>query len=177
MDAVRIDKWLWAARFFKTRAMASRACDIGRIQSNSLRAKPAREVHPGDKLRIENERGHLRDRSFSGKRHSRPRRSRADSLSRIRRQPRSALASCGRAQSLGAIRPSSRAPALQARPPAHHSIPPRDLRPDHPDAKKPGTWPGSHAATKSFTRSVSSPSLQSRPGHNSQQPGQQSCHP
>ncbi len=57
MDAVRIDKWLWAARFFKTRAMASRACDIGRIQSNSLRAKPARDVHPGDKLGIENERG------------------------------------------------------------------------------------------------------------------------
>jgi ribosome-associated heat shock protein Hsp15 len=57
MDAVRIDKWLWAARFFKTRAMASRACDIGRIHSNGFRAKPAREVHPGDKLRIENERG------------------------------------------------------------------------------------------------------------------------
>jgi ribosome-associated heat shock protein Hsp15 len=57
MDAVRIDKWLWAARFFKTRAIASRACDIGRIQSNGLRAKPARDVHPGDKLRIENERG------------------------------------------------------------------------------------------------------------------------
>jgi len=32
MVSVRIDKWLWAARFFKTRAMASRACDIGRIQ-------------------------------------------------------------------------------------------------------------------------------------------------
>ncbi len=57
MDAVRIDKWLWAARFFKTRAMASRACDIGRIHSNGLRAKPAREVRAGDKLRIENERG------------------------------------------------------------------------------------------------------------------------
>ncbi len=57
MDTVRIDKWLWAARFFKTRAMASRACDIGRIQSNGHRAKPAREVRPGDKLHIENERG------------------------------------------------------------------------------------------------------------------------
>lgn len=54
---MRIDKWLWAARFFKTRAVASRACDMGRIQSNGLRAKPAREVHAGDKLRIENERG------------------------------------------------------------------------------------------------------------------------
>jgi ribosome-associated heat shock protein Hsp15 len=54
---LRLDKWLWAARFFKTRAIASRACDIGRIQSNGQRAKPAREVHAGDKLRIENERG------------------------------------------------------------------------------------------------------------------------
>jgi ribosome-associated heat shock protein Hsp15 len=54
---LRLDKWLWAARFFKTRAVASRACDIGRIQSNGQRAKPAREVHIGDKLRIENERG------------------------------------------------------------------------------------------------------------------------
>ncbi len=57
MDAVRIDKWLWAARFFKTRAVASRACDMGRIQSNGIRSKPAREVRAGDKLRIENERG------------------------------------------------------------------------------------------------------------------------
>jgi ribosome-associated heat shock protein Hsp15 len=57
METVRIDKWLWAARFFKTRAMASRACDIGRIQSNGVRAKPAREVRAGDRLRIENERG------------------------------------------------------------------------------------------------------------------------
>jgi ribosome-associated heat shock protein Hsp15 len=54
---LRLDKWLWAARFFKTRAVASRACDIGRIQSNGVRAKPAREVRAGDKLRIENERG------------------------------------------------------------------------------------------------------------------------
>jgi ribosome-associated heat shock protein Hsp15 len=54
---LRLDKWLWAARFFKTRAVASRACDIGRIQSNGQRAKPAREIRAGDKLRIENERG------------------------------------------------------------------------------------------------------------------------
>ncbi|HVN93711.1 MAG TPA: RNA-binding S4 domain-containing protein [Terracidiphilus sp.] len=52
-----MDKWLWAARFFKTRAIASRACDMGRIQSNGVRSKPAREVRAGDKLRIENERG------------------------------------------------------------------------------------------------------------------------
>jgi ribosome-associated heat shock protein Hsp15 len=57
MDTVRIDKWLWAARFFKTRALASRACDLGRIQSNGVRAKPARDVHVGDRLHIENEGG------------------------------------------------------------------------------------------------------------------------
>jgi ribosome-associated heat shock protein Hsp15 len=55
--SVRIDKWLWAARFFKTRAQAGKACDIGRIQANSLKAKPAREVHVGDMLQIENEGG------------------------------------------------------------------------------------------------------------------------
>jgi ribosome-associated heat shock protein Hsp15 len=55
--SIRIDKWLWAARFFKTRALASRSCDLGRIQSNGLKAKPAREVRVGDRLRIENEGG------------------------------------------------------------------------------------------------------------------------
>jgi ribosome-associated heat shock protein Hsp15 len=57
MTSVRIDKWLWAARFFKTRAMASRACDLGRIQSNGQLAKPARDVRIGDMLRIINEGG------------------------------------------------------------------------------------------------------------------------
>ena len=57
METVRIDKWLWAARFFKTRALASDACDIGRIESNSHRAKAARDVRLGDRLRITNEGG------------------------------------------------------------------------------------------------------------------------
>jgi ribosome-associated heat shock protein Hsp15 len=55
--STRIDKWLWAARFFKTRALAIKACDLGRVLSNGARAKPSREVHAGDMLRIENERG------------------------------------------------------------------------------------------------------------------------
>lgn len=55
MDNVRIDKWLWAARFFKTRALAARACDLGRIECNRLPAKPAREVRPGDLLQIRTE--------------------------------------------------------------------------------------------------------------------------
>lgn len=52
-----MDKWLWAARFFKTRALASRACDLGRIRSNGVEAKPAREVRLGDMLHIRNEGG------------------------------------------------------------------------------------------------------------------------
>jgi ribosome-associated heat shock protein Hsp15 len=54
---MRLDKWLWAARFFKTRSLASHACDLGRIQTNGIRAKPAREVRTGDRLHIENEGG------------------------------------------------------------------------------------------------------------------------
>ena len=54
---VRMDKWLWAARFFKTRGLASKACDLGRIYSNEVKAKPARDVHVGDVLRVENEGG------------------------------------------------------------------------------------------------------------------------
>jgi ribosome-associated heat shock protein Hsp15 len=61
MTSVRIDKWLWAARFFKTRALAARACDLGRIQSEvqgkAQPAKPAREVRIGDVLRITNDGG------------------------------------------------------------------------------------------------------------------------
>jgi ribosome-associated heat shock protein Hsp15 len=59
MDAVRIDKWLWAARFFKTRSLASRACDLGRIELNGSKAKPAREVRTGDQLVIRNDGGRL----------------------------------------------------------------------------------------------------------------------
>jgi ribosome-associated heat shock protein Hsp15 len=54
---VRIDKWLWAARFFKTRALASRSCELGRIESNGQPSKPAREVRVGDLLRVKNDSG------------------------------------------------------------------------------------------------------------------------
>jgi ribosome-associated heat shock protein Hsp15 len=54
---MRIDKWLWASRFFKTRAIASHACDLGRIESNGQAAKPSREVRVGDLLQIKSEAG------------------------------------------------------------------------------------------------------------------------
>lgn len=57
MNSVRMDKWLWAARFFKTRALAVRACDLGRIASNGQPAKPAREVRVGDFLNVKNDSG------------------------------------------------------------------------------------------------------------------------
>jgi ribosome-associated heat shock protein Hsp15 len=57
MTSVRMDKWLWAARFFKKRAFATRACELGRIQSNGQPAKAAREVRIGDMLRVTNDGG------------------------------------------------------------------------------------------------------------------------
>jgi ribosome-associated heat shock protein Hsp15 len=53
-ETVRIDKWLWAARFFKTRSMATDAVDGGKIRLNGERIKPARGVKIGDKLDIDN---------------------------------------------------------------------------------------------------------------------------
>lgn len=54
---MRIDAWLWAARFFKTRTLAKKACDLGRVLSNRQVAKAAREVRIADMLRITNEGG------------------------------------------------------------------------------------------------------------------------
>jgi len=54
---VRMDKWLWAARFFKTRAIAVRSCEMGRIESNGHIAKASRVVRVGDRLNIKNDAG------------------------------------------------------------------------------------------------------------------------
>ncbi|NEX64493.1 RNA-binding S4 domain-containing protein [Noviherbaspirillum galbum] len=53
-DSVRVDKWLWAARFFKTRTMATDAVDSGKVRLNGERIKPARGVKAGDRLDIDN---------------------------------------------------------------------------------------------------------------------------
>jgi ribosome-associated heat shock protein Hsp15 len=57
MEKVRIDKWLWAARFYKTRALAAKGCDLGRVQIQGTRVKPAREVRIGESLQVETEGG------------------------------------------------------------------------------------------------------------------------
>jgi ribosome-associated heat shock protein Hsp15 len=57
MAEVRMDKWLWAARFFRTRALAAKACELGRITSNGQPAKSARPVRVGDMLQVKNEAG------------------------------------------------------------------------------------------------------------------------
>ncbi len=57
MTTVRMDKWLWASRFFKTRGMAAKACELGRIESNGLTAKASRDVKVGDRLKVRNDGG------------------------------------------------------------------------------------------------------------------------
>lgn len=52
VDSVRLDLWLWAARFFKTRALAKHAIQTGKVEAGGQRAKPARAVRVGDALRV-----------------------------------------------------------------------------------------------------------------------------
>jgi ribosome-associated heat shock protein Hsp15 len=51
-NSVRVDKWLWAARFFKTRSLATEAVAGGKVEVNGERAKPAKSVKPGDEIRV-----------------------------------------------------------------------------------------------------------------------------
>jgi ribosome-associated heat shock protein Hsp15 len=52
MERLRIDKWLWAARFYKTRTLAAEEVDKGRVQVNGVAVKPARELKPGDSIQL-----------------------------------------------------------------------------------------------------------------------------
>ncbi len=57
MESVRADKWLWAARFFKTRALAAKACELGRVDLRGQPAKAARDIRVGDRLQVRTEGG------------------------------------------------------------------------------------------------------------------------
>jgi ribosome-associated heat shock protein Hsp15 len=57
MNSVRIDKWLWAARFFKTRGLAARACQLGRVLAKGQPVKAAHDVRVGEMLRVTNDGG------------------------------------------------------------------------------------------------------------------------
>ncbi|HEX4327950.1 MAG TPA: RNA-binding S4 domain-containing protein [Burkholderiales bacterium] len=52
MEKVRVDKWLWAARFYKTRSLATDACDGNKVKVNDANVKPAKDVRPGDLVRF-----------------------------------------------------------------------------------------------------------------------------
>jgi ribosome-associated heat shock protein Hsp15 len=59
-DSIRVDKWLWAARVFKTRSLASTACDGGKVDINAEAAKPAKRVRSGDLIEVTMPRGRRR---------------------------------------------------------------------------------------------------------------------
>ena len=70
MDSLRIDKWLWAARFYKTRSLAAEEIGKGRVQVNGQNAKASREVKPGDRVHLRQGPGEreVRVRGISGAR-------------------------------------------------------------------------------------------------------------
>lgn len=53
LESIRVDKWLWAARFFKTRQLAQEAVELGRVRIAGQRLKPSRNIKPGDRLTVE----------------------------------------------------------------------------------------------------------------------------
>ena len=66
LDSLRVDKWLWAARVFKTRSLAGTACDGGKVDINDEVAKPARRVRIGDLIAVTLPRGRRRILKVAG---------------------------------------------------------------------------------------------------------------
>jgi ribosome-associated heat shock protein Hsp15 len=122
MTSVRIDKWLWAARFFKTRSLAARACELGRVQSNGQPAKPAREVRIGDMVRVTNDGGEFNVGVLQLSDVRGPA-SVAQTLYRETEASRAPHKSSRRAQSHEAVRRATRRPTIETRPPQNHPVP------------------------------------------------------
>ncbi len=121
MTSIRIDKWLWAARFFKTRSLASRACELGRVEANGQNVKPAREIRVGDLLRVKNDSGEFQIEVLllSEMRGPAPV---AQTLYRETEASRELrLKLRRRAEGHAALRDSDRRPAVQARSPPNQS--------------------------------------------------------
>ncbi len=99
-----MDKWLWAARFFKTRALAARACELGRVTSNGQPAKSARPVRVGDLLQVKTEGGDFQVEVLLLSEVRGPAAVAQDALPGDRGEPRVAPAAGGGAQSDAALR-------------------------------------------------------------------------
>ncbi len=122
MANVRIDKWLWAARFFKTRAQASKACDLGRIHSNDIQAKPAREVRVGDMLLIKNAGGEFNVEVLLLSEMRGPA-AVAQALFRETEASKAArLQAACRTEGHARVCAAASTPAIETRPQAHHSV-------------------------------------------------------
>ena len=126
MTSVRMDKWLWAARFFKTRAVAARACELGRIQSNGQPAKPAREVRIGNMLRVTNDGGDFEVEVLLLSDVRGPA-SVAQTLYRETEASRAPPESSRRAQSHDAVRTVTRGQTLETRSSPHYPVPRQSL--------------------------------------------------
>ena len=128
METVRIDKWLWAARFFKTRSAATDAVLGGRVHLNDARVKPAKEVRAGDTIDLQDRTARMDARRAGRRRQARPGERGEDALrrdARFRRRPRAPI---GGAEALSPARRRPRRTTDEAGPPPDRGSPPRRAR-------------------------------------------------
>jgi len=114
---VRVDKWLWAARFYKTRSLAKKKIEHGKVKVNGQRCKPARTVDVGDQVEIKKGPGTLDCRCAGIVRTTWPGQSRAKPLPGNRSQPKSPRRQTTPQQTRIPLHPQTRRPPLQKRPP------------------------------------------------------------